>query len=111
MATNPESKWPTPDIQTATRQDIRLRWSSTIDGLIEAAMHGNVRAFEMVRNELFGTPISGTEEAIAEISLEDLLSSDKDGLQGPGQWPSAGNGGSMMQILCLPCNQLIHSNF
>ena len=36
-----------------------------------------------------------TEEAIAEISLEDLLSADKDGLQEPGQWPSAGNGGSM----------------
>jgi hypothetical protein len=77
MAANPIHKWPAPDVRAKAAAEIRGRWLEIIDGLIEAAIRGNVRAFLVLREEAWGTPISGVKQNPAAISLEEIMSEDE----------------------------------
>jgi hypothetical protein len=77
VAANPIYNWPAQDIRTKTAEEIRLRWPKIEGGLIQAAIRGNVRAFLALRDEAWGTPISGAKQNPTVISLEELISADE----------------------------------
>jgi hypothetical protein len=58
-------------------EEICLRWPEIVEGLIQAAMRGNVRAFSALRELAWGEPISGIKQNNTAISLEELLSADE----------------------------------
>jgi hypothetical protein len=66
------------DVDRTPAEEIRLNWLSINEGLIQAAIRGNVRAFLVLREEAWGIPISGSSKTIAEIPLEDLLYDETD---------------------------------
>jgi hypothetical protein len=95
MAANPEYRWPTEDIRTEMAEKIRLRWPEIMEGLIQAAIRGNVRAFLVLREEAWGVPISVGKQDTGTISSEELLSADKGVAHPRGQRSNAGIEGSM----------------
>ena len=46
------------DGQMGIAPEIRLRWLSIFDGLVRAAEDGNVQAYDILREEAWGTPAS-----------------------------------------------------
>jgi hypothetical protein len=46
------------DGQMGIAREIRLRWLSIFDGLVRAAEDGNVQAYDILREEAWGTPAS-----------------------------------------------------
>jgi hypothetical protein len=52
----------TQDIRTEMAEEIRLRWSEIVEGLIQAAKRGDVRAFVVLREEAWGVPVSSAKQ-------------------------------------------------
>jgi hypothetical protein len=52
---------------TDTRSTIQLRWLSIVEGLIRAAESGNVKAFELAREEAWGAPSVPQKMSIEEF--------------------------------------------
>ena len=95
MAANPEYKWPAQNNRTEMAQEIRLRWPEIMEGLIQAAIRGNVRAFLVLREEAWGVPISGGKQDTGGISSEELVSADKGVAHPRGQRSNPGIEGTM----------------
>jgi len=56
---------------TDTGSTIRLRWLTIVEGLIRAAESGNVKAFELVREEAWGAPSVPQKVSIKEFIYAD----------------------------------------
>jgi hypothetical protein len=56
---------------TDTRSTIRLRWLSIVEGLIRAAESGNVKAYELAREEAWGAPSVPQKLLIEEFIYAD----------------------------------------
>jgi hypothetical protein len=92
VAANPIHNCPAQDDPTKTAEKIRLTWPEIMDGLIEAAIRGNVRAFLLLREEAWGTPISGAKRNPTAITLEELISADEGVTLPRGQRSTRGKG-------------------
>ena len=59
------------DDGTDTRSTIQLSWLSITEGLIRAAESGNVKAFELLREEAWGAPSVPQKIVIEEFIYDD----------------------------------------